>query len=136
MNDFPELLKLAGRVVREHLDAPRVASVSVDYRGVRMQIGSVRESLRPIAQWAQALHTTVEITQHSNFYGATATKSVDVAGVGETRVEVWTHLELAEILMLARDLGVVVEATTGSVEISPQRLLNALDAGCAEGQVA
>ena len=127
---------MAARVVRDHPDAPRVASVSVDYRGVRMQIGSVPDSLRPIAQWAQALRTTVEITQHSNFYGATATKSVDVAGVGETRVVVWTHLELDEILMLARDLGVLVDASSGSVEISPRRLLTVLDTGRAEGQVA
>ncbi|NKE59698.1 hypothetical protein FXN61_23960 [Lentzea sp. PSKA42] len=136
MSNLPELLKLAARVVRDHPDAPRVASVSVDYRGVRVQIGSVHDSLRPIAKWAQALRTTVEITPHSNFYGATATKSVDVAGVGETCVVVWTHLELAEILMLARDLGVVVGATSGSVEITPQRLLTVLDAGLAEGRVA
>ncbi|WP_158842662.1 hypothetical protein [Saccharothrix deserti] len=130
MSALAELVELAARVLREHPDAPRVIDVSVSGYSpgeIRFQLPA-RSELGAVARWALALGTTVVITPHSTYYGITATALVSAPGMDAVRVEVWDHLDLAQLITLAQVLGLVVDARGGPVEISPQRLLDALDA--------
>lgn len=137
MRALAVMAEMAARVLREHADMPAVCGVRIDDRRVSLQLAGSKGKLPSIARWAQALQTSVVVTPCSTFVEITVSKPVDVAGVeGVTTVEVWTHLDLADLLLLAQRVGVVVDTRGGPVEITPQRLLAMLDDSPTSGRVA
>ena len=137
MSAFAAMADMAARVLREHAHMPALFNVRIDARRVSLHLATSQGKLPAMAAWAQALESAVVVTPCSTFVEITACKPVVVAGVdGVVTVEVWTHLDEADLLLLAQRVGVVVETASGAVEITAQRLLKALDGAPIVGRVA
>ncbi|WP_199443848.1 hypothetical protein [Umezawaea beigongshangensis] len=128
MSALVERLEIAARVLGEHPGAPEVAFVRVDHSAsfgppVSMQLRTLGCPVRAVATWALALGTSVQISELSSGWKLTATARVD----GDD-VEVWDCCGLAEIVRLIPALELSLPGWTLPVLISPQALLDALDA--------
>ncbi|WNV83235.1 hypothetical protein [Umezawaea sp. Da 62-37] len=128
MSALVAMTELVARVLREHADLPAVSDVRIEHRRVSFYVVGAEGKLPAMARWAHALQASVLVAPQFTTVEITASTVVEVTGVaGGVTVEVWTHLGLADLLVLAREFGVVVDTRTGPVEITPQRLLPSLD---------
>lgn len=128
MNELIEVAELAARVLREHSEAPRVATVSVGHlRGgwaAEFQLyggPSTQQTVTAVAGWAAALGTTVSVIDHDSYVEISANATVDGRAV-----RAWDHLRGAEIVEFVLATGANVCGT--SAEFTSAVLLGAFAA--------
>src|SRR5262249_7593593 len=124
-------LALAGRLLAQHADAPRICiaggriALDLDQLSDRAMVDfqlatqAPRDEVRAVALWADRLHAAVEFALTNS--GVRVTVTADIDGV---RVEVWNSLTAAELLtVLPGDLA--ARCLTGAT-VAPADLLAAL----------